>query len=69
MRPCTRLGRLAASWVMARAAPHSIWALIRVLPDSRIIQSMISSRRSSKMRTASSITLLRKAGDCPAQAD
>ncbi|MCY1439783.1 hypothetical protein D9M71_560330 [compost metagenome] len=62
MRPCTRFGRLADSRMMARAAPHSICALMRVLPDSRMIQPMISSRRSSKILTASSITRARSAG-------
>ena len=62
MRPCTRFGRLADSRVMARAAPHSICALMRVLPDSRMIQSIISSRRSSKIFTASSSTRARSAG-------
>ncbi|MCY1527072.1 hypothetical protein D9M68_621260 [compost metagenome] len=51
MRPCTRLGKDADSRVMARAAPHSSVAFRRVLPDSRMIQSMISSRRRSNTST------------------
>ncbi|MNH20253.1 hypothetical protein D3C79_800140 [compost metagenome] len=51
MRPCTREGKEADSSAIARAAPHSSCALSRVLPDSRMIQSMISSRRRSNTAT------------------
>ncbi|VTL98310.1 Uncharacterised protein [Pseudomonas aeruginosa] len=68
MRPCTRAGNDADSRLMARAAPHSISAFRRVLPDSRMIQSTISSRRRSNTSTTLYSTAARAEGPSAAQA-
>ncbi|MNH17374.1 hypothetical protein D3C79_770430 [compost metagenome] len=66
IRPCTRDGNDAASSAIARAAPHSSCALSRVLPDSRMIHSTISSRRRSNTATTSCSTAARAPGPRPA---
>ncbi|MNT63215.1 hypothetical protein D3C72_2010110 [compost metagenome] len=62
MRPSTRLQKVADSWVMRRALSHSMMAFRRELPDSRTIQSWISSARASMISTARFSTAARSSG-------